>query len=695
LESLLLLGLAVQTQASLAAAPEPRTGSTTTGRTRQRAISPPSRATQAPPDVVPRALRTLPKSGPPQRTAPKSRKKISRRLPPQAFTSKTNRSNLEARERTAPKNVQSQLAKLRKQIAGKKQRFTVGYTRALDIPTAQLTGLKEPKDLKALAQRQNREAATVLAKRGVRGAPNFMQRTVRGKRVMTPDASGPAPTGGSSDAVDAPFEPMVGDAVCSPSMKAFSWKTHIGEPRSQGACGSCWAFSTLTVFEAAENIANGIDKSLDFSEQHIVDCAKTSDGMDLGDCRGGYTVMVYDYLQSHGAPLEKQAPYKEADGQCNAKLKAEHKVATWGFVDDFGLNANTSTIKEAMCKYGPVSSSVHVSPAFKAYTGGVFDEMNNGQTNHAVVIVGWDDKRGAWLVRNSWGKWWGEDGYIWVKYGSNQIGRSAAWASVEPRKPPPTTKTFGTRRLNLKNKTGGTLVVHVQYKQGKTWKPGSPGSADAATYTVADGGEALVGVGGTEIETKRVRVWAESKKGGKTWTKYRKLDLNLLPQGTYKAQTIDTYQFTFDGSNVDGSASKSKGSPSASKLFADAYDAVENGRHAEGRQLFGQFLQRFPGDHRVAEVMFWVGYSHYRQNAFYEALLEWYNVVAEHPEHDFVAYALYYSGVAYTERNQCDLALTCFDLVAHGGYPSATSEWVSSAKKQIKSLTDNAKKFCG
>ena len=108
-----------------------------------------------------------------------------------------------------------------------------------------------------------------------------------------------------------------------------------------------------------------------------------------------------------------------------------------------------------------------------------------------------------------------------------------------------------------------------------------------------------------------------------------------------------------------------------------------------------KYLQEYPGDPRVPEVMFWIGYSHYQQGSFFEALLEWYDVVVDHHDHDFVAYALYYSGLAYVEREQCDLAQICFDLVAHGGYPSATDEWVSAAQGQIDDLAKNGKKYCG
>jgi cathepsin L len=58
---------------------------------------------------------------------------------------------------------------------------------------------------------------------------------------------------------------------------------------------------------------------------------------------------------------------------------------------------------------------------------GVFDGKKMGMINHDLLLVGWDDKKEAWLVKNSWGEKWGEKGFAWIGYGSNNIGVFAAW----------------------------------------------------------------------------------------------------------------------------------------------------------------------------------------------------------------------------------------------------------------------------
>ena len=632
----------------------------------------------------------------------KGRKAISRKIPPRAFTTKKNQVTLAQREKKAPKAVQERLAIQRALIKKQKKRYRVAYTKALEIPTAQLTGLKPLKNEKEVKRKQNAKAKAKLAKLGVVGAPNMMQRMLRDPVVVEPDGKGKTPAGGkSSDRVDDPFNTPVGDATCSPSMTAWSWKEYVGEPRSQGGCGSCWAFATMTVLEAAEKIVNNL--GFDFSEQHIVNCAHArgfyGSDEDAGTCMGGYMHMVFDYLEEEGAATEEAVPYQAKDLTCEPGKASKRKVAAWGFVDQFSSVPSTAKLKESICKHGPAAVAVHVNEAFKMYSGGVFDDNANGIVNHAVVLVGWDDLRGAWLLRNSWGTWWGEDGYMWIKYGSNNVGEQAVWATVasdEPTEP----VTRSRRQFNIRNKTGGPLEVQVQYRNRTGWHPARGTKNETLTYTIADGGEALIGEDGDSIRADRVRVWAKAANGSGTWSEYKANDLNLVPEGKYESRKLQTFVYTFDDANKDGVGTKGgKGKKkkvrTKSELFSDGYAAIDAGKFGRGRQLLANYLEQYPGDPRVPEVMFWIGYSHYQQGSFYEALMEWYDVVVDHPDHDFVAYALYYSGLAYVEREQCDLAQTCFDLVAHGGYPSATDEWISAAEGQIDDLAKNGKKYCG
>ena len=637
------------------------------------------------------------------RTTRRRPTKVSRRVPPRAFTSKRNRTKLLARERTAPQAVKARLAKMRGQIRSQKRTFAVGFTSVMDTPMDQLTGLKEPKNLQALMRKQNAEARSFLARRGPVRAPNLMQQSLRRARVMNPDATDP-PKGQGKDSsnVDDPFKTSVGNAVCSPSMTAFTYMNKVRPPQSQGKCGSCWAFSTVGVVEAAVAIANGFDSKLNFSEQHLVDCAKASDGFDIGTCKGGFTVMVYDYLQREGVPLESQVPYLGRDSQCKASIRAERKISTWGFVDDKALTPSPDKIKQALCRHGTLTSSMTATPKFTAYMGGTFDEITNGErTNHAVQIVGWDNNRGkngAWLVRNSWGTWWGEGGFAWIDFRAANIGRSAAWAMVEPDSVPPAKTAWRQRELNITNDTKKPVEVLVQFKENGKWTPGSPGSANAHKWTVAPGGSIKPGRKGRAIQAKTARVWARSKGTSATWTKNKNRDVNLVPENSYTSEKIETFEIAFSDKNQDVKGKPPKdptSGKSRAQVFNEGFAAVDSGSHAKGRHIFEAFLKRWPSDDRVAEVLFWIGFSHFKQGNNFPALERWFVIATEHPEHAFVPFALHYSGLAYVKRGQCDLALVCFDLVANGGYPGATKEWQDSANAQIKSLNDKPGQFCG
>ncbi len=224
----------------------------------------------------------------------------------------------------------------------------------------------------------------------------------------------------------------------SPDMKAFNWRdiNMMTPVKNQKSCGSCWAFSAIGVYEGVYKIMHG--KDIDLSEQYVVDCLEgiTSAGkhFDCGSCNGGNTPFTFRTMISHGIPLESQVPYLAQNSVCSNKNAAmPYKVKQHGYITND--KPAIKEIKEAICKYGPVFSSTKVTPLFQAYGGGVYDEKvpvsGPRDTNHAMIIVGWDDSKNAWLVRNSWSEKWGEDGYVWIEYGCANIGSNVAWIRLD------------------------------------------------------------------------------------------------------------------------------------------------------------------------------------------------------------------------------------------------------------------------
>lgn len=239
------------------------------------------------------------------------------------------------------------------------------------------------------------------------------------------------PEAPSSDSQDLAY-------LANPTLAAFNWKdkNRVTPVRHQNTCGSCWAFTTVSLLEASYKIQQ--NKDYDFSEQQIVDCARGNNGQRAGSCNGGWYGNAFESLQRRGAWLEKNAPYRNKDSMCPGLTSTPYRVVSWGYIRPDGGAPTVAEMKKALTKYGPIATTVKVTPPFQAYAGGVFDEhvrLNApNDVNHAVVVVGWDDRkgsRGSWLLRNSWGTQWGEQGYMWIEYGCNGIGYGAAWAVAE------------------------------------------------------------------------------------------------------------------------------------------------------------------------------------------------------------------------------------------------------------------------
>jgi C1A family cysteine protease len=227
--------------------------------------------------------------------------------------------------------------------------------------------------------------------------------------------------------------------LVNPASRAFNMrdKMLLTPIRHQQTCGSCWAFTTVSLLEASYKVQS--KKDLDFSEQQIVDCAVGNDGQRAGSCDGGWYGGAFESLQKNGAVLENVQPYRNKNSICPGFRPSSYKVASWGYIMPDASTPSTIEMKKAIARYGAIATCVKVTPAFQSYAGGVFDEharlSNPTDVNHAVVLVGWDDtkgRQGSFLLRNSWGIQWGENGYMWIEYGCNGIGFGAAWAIAEP-----------------------------------------------------------------------------------------------------------------------------------------------------------------------------------------------------------------------------------------------------------------------
>jgi Papain family cysteine protease len=115
--------------------------------------------------------------------------------------------------------------------------------------------------------------------------------------------------------------------------------------------------------------------------------------------------------------------------------KGFRKAVCWNYVSSPPDRVPTVIeLKKALIEHGPIAAGIFFDDCFRDYKGGVFNEKNLRDINHVVLLIGWDDKKQAWLIKNSYGENWGEKGFAWIKYGSNNIGMFAAWMDVQPKK---------------------------------------------------------------------------------------------------------------------------------------------------------------------------------------------------------------------------------------------------------------------
>ncbi|KAG4938765.1 hypothetical protein AAZX31_16G088500 [Glycine max] len=184
-------------------------------------------------------------------------------------------------------------------------------------------------------------------------------------------------------------------------------KGAVAPIKDQGSCGSCWAFSTVATVEAINKIVTG--KFVSLSEQELVDCDRAyNEG-----CNGGLMDYAFEFIiQNGGIDTDKDYPYRGFDGICDPTKKNAKVVNIDGFEDVPPYDENA--LKKAVA-HQPVSIAIEASGRdLQLYQSGVFTGKCGTSLDHGVVVVGYGSENGVdyWLVRNSWGTGWGEDGYF-------------------------------------------------------------------------------------------------------------------------------------------------------------------------------------------------------------------------------------------------------------------------------------------
>ncbi len=304
-------------------------------------------------------------------------------------------------------------------------------------------------------------------------------------------------------------KPSIGDP---PSY--FSWMDYMGTDwttpaKYQGNCGSCWDFAAMGALESVINIAEGLaNLDPDLSEQYVLSCLSGA-----GSCHGGSPYWAFYLIKStssdgnycNGIIPESCMPYRGNDGvPCDAKCSDWKEklipIADFGYWIPHGTEEDRQRIKTQIMEKGPVVSFMlstddftswgltHHSPndyyPYPGYSKGV---------NHCIVIVGWKDDAsiphgGYWICKNSWGSFWGYNGFFNIEYGSLNIDNyRIVWVDYDrdAHDWPPVAETGGVYvgtagkaisfdGSNSRDDEGSIVSWHWDFGDGKTSNEENP-----------------------------------------------------------------------------------------------------------------------------------------------------------------------------------------------------------------------------
>jgi len=221
------------------------------------------------------------------------------------------------------------------------------------------------------------------------------------------------------------------DALLGREALDYRDKGVVSRVKDQGSCGSCWAFATTGALESAL-AAQG--RKILLSEQNLIDCTRNYGN---NGCNGGLMDLALNYVRDQGIMSAADYPYEAREGSCRFNASRRVTKVRGSLVLPRG---NEAILRMALALRGPLPVAIDAGArSFHAYKSGVYDDRacksNLRGLNHAVLLVGYgttDLGKDYWLLKNSWGRSWGENGYIRIaRNRRNQCG--VATYAVLPR----------------------------------------------------------------------------------------------------------------------------------------------------------------------------------------------------------------------------------------------------------------------
>ena len=213
--------------------------------------------------------------------------------------------------------------------------------------------------------------------------------------------------------------------ISYPDHKNWTAEGAVTPVKDQEYCNGCWSFSTTGNMEGVHYVK--YKKLPSISEQQLLDCEEEcmvipgtqTEVCDQG-CDGGLMPNAYVYAIREGMASESDYPFKGIEGPCKYnKTMKKYTFSDWKYIE-----SNEDAMVAALNTYGPISSTVDAT-YWSFYKGGIFDgTCSSNNMNHAILIVGYGEEKGTkyWIIKNSWGDYWGENGYVRLPRGKNMCG---------------------------------------------------------------------------------------------------------------------------------------------------------------------------------------------------------------------------------------------------------------------------------
>jgi len=228
--------------------------------------------------------------------------------------------------------------------------------------------------------------------------------------------------------------------------KAWDWrdvngKNYVTWDKNQHIpqyCGSCWAQGTTSALSDRISILrNASWPEIALSPQVLINC---NGG---GTCQGGNPGFVYEYAHRHGLPDQTCQAYQAKNLKCDQFAVCETcwpsntsftpgvcepiETFTKYYVSEYGSVSGANRMKAEIYKRGPIGCGVHATDKFEAYSGGIYSEnVWFPMINHEISVAGWGYDEATqteyWIGRNSWGTYWGENGWFRIQMHHNNLG---------------------------------------------------------------------------------------------------------------------------------------------------------------------------------------------------------------------------------------------------------------------------------